>query len=156
MNSRQLKVVEASRKYWPAMHAISPDFDEARIREESHWLRENEGQWLLLFEGEELVGWGAIVWSGNDNHPDDPAIQNLWVRADRRGEGFGTYLLRAFERRARRRGFRRIGLAVNPEFNPAARRLYERLGYRHDGRAEYVDHVEGDFEDWVIDMLKGI
>ena len=57
---------------------------------------------------------------------------------------------------AKERGCDRLGLAVNPDDNPAARRLYERLGYRHDGGEKYLDGVYNGFEDWVIDLEKEI
>lgn len=55
-----------------------------------------------------------------------------------------------------------MGLDVNPTDNPAAKRLYERLGYHAvgavhlDGLYEYTDELgnQGKYEDWCIDMIK--
>ena len=55
-----------------------------------------------------------------------------------------------------------LGLDVNPADNPAAQRLYERLGYHTvgalhlDGVYDYTDSqgIQGKYEDWCIDMIK--
>lgn len=64
-------------------------------------------------------------------------IQTLCVAPDRRGRGIGTALIGFAEDRA----FRvspNVFLCVS-SFNPDARRLYERLGYRYVG--ELSDYV---------------
>lgn len=72
--------------------------------------------WLNLSEGREQ-GRGC-VWALRVL----PAMQNL---------GIGSQLLAAAEQALRNRGFTSVELGVEKD-NPAARRLYERLGYRLD------------------------
>jgi ribosomal protein S18 acetylase RimI-like enzyme len=57
------------------------------------------------------------------------------VSPDRRRHGVATLLTEAAENAARARGCARMSLSVSAEGNPAARSLYERLGYRDAGVA---------------------
>ncbi|HEX5683486.1 MAG TPA: GNAT family N-acetyltransferase [Ideonella sp.] len=61
-------------------------------------------------------------------------LQQLWVQPERRGEGLGTRLIRAFEQRAIERGCR---LAYLETFSFQAPALYRSLGY------EVVATIEG-------------
>lgn len=47
-----------------------------------------------------------------------------------------------------------MSLAVNPNLNPKAKMLYERLGYTQTKTALYLDGIYDGDEDWVIDMVK--
>ena len=76
------------------------------------------------------------------------------MRDGRRRGGIGTALVHEAERRASDRGAHEIGLSVNPADNPDALRLYERLGYQHDGTPTYLDATYGHYKDWVIDLVK--
>lgn len=58
-------------------------------------------------------------------------IQTVCVRADRRGQGLGTELLRWAEARILRES-PNVFICVS-SFNPGARRLYERLGFEAVG-----------------------
>lgn len=64
------------------------------------------------------------------------------VRAEYRGAGVGTRLMQAAEADLIQRGFTYVSLNVGRD-NPAARRLYERLGYRvvaaEQGDWSYID-----------------
>jgi GNAT superfamily N-acetyltransferase len=53
-------------------------------------------------------------------------LRFLWVATSQRGQGLGSRLVRAFERRAAERGCRLVYLET---FSFQARPLYERLGY---------------------------
>lgn len=53
-----------------------------------------------------------------------------------RGQGIGTSLVRAAEALAAERGYQAVELGVE-DSNPAARRLYERLGYRSVARNDF-------------------
>ncbi|MBV8598398.1 MAG: GNAT family N-acetyltransferase [Actinobacteria bacterium] len=68
---------------------------------------------------------------------DDTPEVTVGVDGRYRGRGIGEQLLRALTEIARRHGFDRLSLSVEPH-NPA-RRLYERLGYRQVG----VDEAGG-------------
>jgi RimJ/RimL family protein N-acetyltransferase len=61
-----------------------------------------------------------------------PEIQDVFVREDRRRQGLGTIVTLAAERTAGARGHSRISLGTSID-NEAARRLYDRLGYRDSG-----------------------
>ncbi|MGW5361781.1 N-acetyltransferase family protein [Actinopolymorpha pittospori] len=94
-----------------------------------------ECTFLVAWDGEESLGHGEVVWQGckttevRATYPECPEINGLRVyRAEMRGRGIGTALIRSAEDRARERGFQWIGLGVADD-NPSAARLYERLGY---------------------------
>ena len=63
-------------------------------------------------------------------------IYDVTVDEDRRGEGWGRAIMRAFEGAARQRGYTRAGLNVYAD-NHVARRLYESLGYFETARQLY-------------------
>lgn len=70
-------------------------------------------------------------------------INNVALRPALRGQGLGTALMRRVLREARQLGARRATLEVRAS-NAGARRLYERLGFRHEGtrRNYYTNPVE--------------
>ena len=79
-----------------------------------------------------------------------------------RNYGVGSRLALACEEYCKEMEIPYLGLDVNPTDNSAAKRLYERLGYRAvgeihlDGVYEYTDEQgnQGKYEDWCIDMIK--
>ena len=58
-------------------------------------------------------------------------INLLWVSDDRRGQGFGSKLMKAAEKEARRRGIKRAWVDT---FGFQAPAFYRKLGYRQFGR----------------------
>lgn len=150
-------IVEVSGADSAALASVKPGYGEEQVAERLRWLKEDvEGTWLLLKSQDTAIGWCVAVWSGKKSHPAYPDMQDLFLRPQHRNQGHGTRLISEVERRTKDRGHARLGLAVNPDDNPSARRLYERLGYRHDGRKKYLDGVYDGYEDWVIDMEKPV
>lgn len=99
--------------------------------------RQTEGRclYLVAWAGTVPVGSGELEWS------TPPELMNLHVRADSRGLGIGSKLVAAAEEACRGHRAIRIGVADD---NPAAARLYERLGYVRTGETvtdsyAYVD-----------------
>ncbi|NJP35614.1 GNAT family N-acetyltransferase [Micromonospora thermarum] len=81
---------------------------------------------------------GLTGWSWGDC----AGINMVWVRADRRSEGWGGRLLRAAEEEARRRGCTQMSVS---SFSFQAPEFYRRHGYLDTGRREgipggHVDH----------------
>lgn len=76
---------------------------------------------VVAREADQIVGGviGSTAWGWL-------YIQQLWVAEAQRGAGLGTSLMEAAEQEAIRRG---CGQAWIDTFNPAALRLYQRLGY---------------------------
>jgi GNAT superfamily N-acetyltransferase len=83
--------------------------------------------YLVAWDGDEPVGHAHVAWTGTAL--GIPELQDVYVLPERRNEGIGSELTRAAERLAAERGHERCSLSVG-ETNPAARRLYERLGYQ--------------------------
>lgn len=110
--------------------------------------RMGECTFLVAWEGEQPLGHGEVMWHGcmtpevRAVYPECPEINGLRVyRADLRGRGIGTALIRSAEARAREQGFRWLGLGVSDD-NPRAARLYERLGYQEGIRYTAVWNYE--------------
>jgi len=67
-------------------------------------------------------------------------LDTVVVRSDCRGKGIGKVLLEAFEKEGERRGYDCVSLLVDEE-NSRARNLYERIGYRQDGKLMLSGHM---------------
>ncbi|WP_341721120.1 GNAT family N-acetyltransferase [Micromonospora sp. FIMYZ51] len=83
-----------------------------------------------------LTGW---TWGGC------AGINMVWVRADRRGEGWGGRLLAAAEEEARRRGCTEISVA---SFSFQAPDFYRHHGYLDTGRREGIPGGHVDHQFW--------
>ncbi|WP_214466641.1 GNAT family N-acetyltransferase [Microbacterium flavescens] len=68
-------------------------------------------------------------------------IGRLAIAPDRQGEGIGSQLLEAVERRGKESGCREAELFTG-SLSEANLRLYERCGYRETGRVEQDDGIE--------------
>lgn len=118
------------------------------------WLEEVNVSWLVWWQNEQPIGWALIQWQGKPTAPQVPDIFDLVVRPNWRGQGFGTQILRACEHLVQEAGYDKAGLAVNPDHNDQAYRLYQRLGYIVSNPEKYIDGVYNGVEDWVIDLEK--
>lgn len=112
--------------------------------------------WLTAWADEDMVGYVFLKWQGKLTHPEYPDFEDLVVKPEMRNEGVARKLVDEGEKIARRKGFTKIGMAVNPDENDWVYAWYKRLGYQHDGKPAYVDGVYNGTEDWCIDMEKGL
>ena len=84
------------------------------------------------------------------------------MRKECQNRGAGTHLIGAVEEEARVRGNVLLHLAVDPQHNKGAYRLYERLGFRPMSSEKYrstwsYTDDNGDVQvvvEWLIDMVK--
>jgi len=79
--------------------------------------------YVVAEDGTGLVGYAGLFVVG-----PEADVQTVAVRADRQGAGLGRRLVQHLLDEARRRGCSRVMLEVR-EGNPAARHLYDRLGF---------------------------
>ncbi|OII60917.1 GNAT family N-acetyltransferase [Streptomyces sp. CC53] len=82
-------------------------------------------------DGDGTVAGGLTGWTWGDSCE----VHMLWVRADRRGSGLGTRLMREAEAEARRRGCRHMAVS---SYTFQAPGFYEKLGYTVTGRTPGV------------------
>ena len=128
----------------PATDAARPDSEIAATLE--------RGEGWGVFDGKRIVGKLTI-----DALPYPSLAHTFWVHAvyvhpDARGRGASDALLRAAIESAVAKGALRIALWVNAE-NEAARRFYERLGFRESGRIPQGICVSGRYVDDVLMCL---
>ena len=74
-----------------------------------------------------------------------------WQREDK-----AMWLVAEAKSLAKARGFKRVGLAVNPDPRCPAHKLYLKLGYKPTGENKYVDGIYGGVKDWVVNMVKNM
>jgi GNAT superfamily N-acetyltransferase len=86
--------------------------------------------YLVAWDCVDPVGHAHVRWTRTTL--GIPEIQDVFVRPELRRRGIATALTREAERRAVERGYEHISLSYGIA-NDAARRLYERLGYRNAG-----------------------
>lgn len=87
--------------------------------------------YIIAWDDDQPVGHAHVAWEGT--HLGLPEIQDVYVVPAHRRRGIASMLTRAAEQAARARGRARISLSVSRDGNPAARTLYEGLGYRDAG-----------------------
>lgn len=111
---------------------------------------------LVLEDNDDLKCFVLLKWKGKDTHPEYPDIEDLYTKETERGKRYGSLLIKECEQKTLSKGFSKIGLAVNPNENCSAHRLYTKLGFKNTNEKPYVDGVYNGVEDWCIDMEKFI
>jgi GNAT superfamily N-acetyltransferase len=125
--------------------AYGSTFEGAAARSEREWMTMAAGN----ATSDDLATFFAII----DEHVVGLAVANrdqerkeifdvysVWVAPEARRQRVGTQLLAALEEWVRDRGGSALELMVS-DAAPAARALYERAGFRPDGRSEPAPHA---------------
>jgi GNAT superfamily N-acetyltransferase len=150
VTARTILVREARMADYDAMVALFDELDEfhrqarpdffqrfdgpARTREQiARWLAGPGSTVLLAEDDDEVVGLAVLLTRSPSAFAGAVPrrvieLDNLVVRADRRGHSIGHRLLRAMMRWARGQGATHVEVAVHA-FNRDARRFYESFGF---------------------------
>jgi GNAT superfamily N-acetyltransferase len=115
-----------------APDAFSGTLDQARRRPVDDWARWPAPGARFLYEPADGDAAGMIVVVGSAGDPTARELMAMWVAPRLRGSGAGDALVRAALDWARADGAARAVVRLY-EANGAARRLYERNGFRADG-----------------------
>ena len=107
------------------MRSVSPP--ESKHALDLEGLRQPEITFWTVWEGEQLVGCGAI----KELDATHGEIKSMRTSASHRRQGVATFVLQHILRVARERGYQRLSLETGsmPFFEPA-RRLYRGHGFR--------------------------
>lgn len=109
---------------------------------------------FVAVEAGEIVGWCDIFghWAHALKHV---GTLGMGVRADARGRGLGEALLRATLAHAEAQGICRVVLEARADNLPAIR-LYEKVGFQHEGLRRCALRFDGVFHDGVqMALLQG-
>lgn len=164
----RLTVRDACDDDLSALIAIKGAGSDAVHRDRLRDAREASFRYLVLLNGQEVIGFGCLVfhrpayWSDAGDTTHLPQIVDVRIHDALQGQGYGTALMRGIERCATEAGAAEIYLSVAPLDNPRAYALYMRLGYQplqpepYRKTWEFTDSAgtlhQGD--EWIIDMVK--
>ena len=104
---------------------------------------------LVAVAGPRVVGWCDVIPKPIEGFRHSSDL-GMGLMPDQRGRGLGRALLEGTLERARAAGVLRVELEVYAS-NAAAIALYERCGFRHEGRRRRARLLDGAFED-VVEM----
>jgi len=159
-------VRDAEEADLPALTAIRQPkaLHRGRLRD----AHDSNFRYLVLLRGEEIVGFVSLVfhrppsWSNTSDTQHLPQIVDLYVAEAWRGQGYGSEAICALERIASEAGYTHLYIAVEPQHNPRAYALYQRLSYQPLQQEPYFqpwEAIDGDGkirrgESWLVDMVK--
>ena len=142
--SAALRSVAGERRWL----AVTSGFDE---RATDDFIRTNIAQGnphyvVVASPGERVVGWCDIVPALPWESFRHVGRLGMGLLPSWRGHGLGRELLAVAMGDCGRRGFLRVELEVFAS-NTRAVRLYEDMGFRHEGRSVAACHLDGRWED---------
>ena len=135
---------------------VKEGFGEADVLARIQWLSTVNVTWYVWWNDNEPLGWTLIQWDGKITAPSYPDLFDLYIQPKFRSQGIGTQIIKRCEQLVRGAGYNKLGLAVNPDLNPRAYALYQRLGYYAISQDKYLDGIYNGVEDWVIDLEKDL
>jgi putative acetyltransferase len=86
---------------------------------------ENGGVFLVMLDGNEMIGTGAI----RQLEDDTCELKRLWLLSKFHGKGLGYRMLQELLSFAREKGYQRIRLETDPESQSRALDFYRRIGF---------------------------
>lgn len=125
----------------------APTLEDERMYLDNHSRQENSVV-LLAWADESVVGLLALR---GETHPQEAHVGTIGISVDSgyRGRGIGTLLIERLLEWAASHGLHRIEIDAFAN-NTDAIRLYERLGFQHEGLLRDAISIDGDFVDAVI------
>lgn len=100
---------------------------------------ENGGTFLVMVDGEKIIGTGAIRFL-EDGICE---LKRLWFRLDRHRQGLGTAMMQELLSTARAKGYHKMRLETAAEYQKAAVAFYRKLGFNEIPRysTQYDDDM---------------
>ncbi len=104
----------------------------------------NGGTFLVMHEGEEMLGTGAIHFL----EEGICELKRFWFRLKVHRRGLGTQMMRELLSQARALGYRKMRLETAPEYQQAAVAFYHKFGFKEIPRysSKYDDDVGMELE----------
>lgn len=149
-----MKIRKATKSDSEELKLVKELLTDEQIKVRFDWQDKQKAVWLVAEEKNKLIGYVVLKWFGKATAPDYPDLEDVFVHPDYRGQGVAGKLVQEAESLAKKKGFKKIGLAVNPDPRCPAHKLYAKLGYKTVNGIKYVDGVYGGVKDWVVDMEK--
>lgn len=134
--------VEALVKFSRALNQEDPDFtgetrfDDTAARTALQGFVDNPalGRAWLILDGDVPIGYVILTLGYSlEYHGRDAFIDEIYIAADYRGRGIGTYVMQFVEDEARKLGVNALHLEVE-RANKPAQTLYQKMGFEDHQR----------------------
>jgi N-acetylglutamate synthase-like GNAT family acetyltransferase len=92
---------------------------------------------FIALEEETPIGTASIVKSDMKTHPElEPWLANVYVKEDKRGNGFGTKLVKRGLKESKLNNFKKLYL-----FTPDKKKFYQKIGWKLYKHEEYRNEM---------------
>ncbi|MCL2656328.1 MAG: GNAT family N-acetyltransferase [Betaproteobacteria bacterium] len=142
-----LEVITHERRYWSKI-------EPKTLPELLQWFTKALKQgapFLIACDGEEVIGHADLTIPTLEGHTH-LGVLNMSLLPPYRGRGIGSHLLKAIVAAAWAHGLTRIELQAYSS-NTLAIGVYERAGFRHEGRRRKARFLDGEYDDAVLMAL---
>jgi len=115
-------------------------FHEEKLKEQE----KGKSMWLIAWKNNHPIGHVQVRFNGSkitkvkSNLKNCPHIESLGVKEDYRKKGVGTKLMNYAENLVKKKGYKKVGLAVEKR-NLFLEKLYFKRGYKNWGKGIVID-----------------
>lgn len=121
------QLFDPEKTYEEACARYAVNWPLADISDYQHKYVENGGVFLVLCEGDHIIGTGALK-----KLEDGVAeVKRLWLLPEYQGRGLGYRMMNALITEARARGYTTLRLETSPAYQQRAYSFYRKFGF-HD------------------------
>lgn len=157
-----LTVRDAEEADVPTLMVLKGADSEQIHRDRLQEAQDGALRYLVLVHEQQVIGYVCLVFRRPEDTLFMPHIDDLRLAEEHRGQGYGTAFIQELERIAAAAGYHEIYISVEPDDNPRALALYQRLGYQQIQAKPYLntwDYRTADGQihqgsDWIVDMVK--
>src|SRR3989304_9638259 len=100
---------------------IKPSIKDKTIEERLKKQEEGKVEFMILEDDDEPVSFVLLKWEGKKTHPEYPDMEDLYTKEESGRKGYATLLIKECEKREKEKGFKKIGMPVNPDKNSKAK-----------------------------------
>ncbi|HSM70569.1 MAG TPA: GNAT family protein [Anaerolineales bacterium] len=157
-------IIPISQDYFDAFHTCLDEVSRERkylgfveappLESTRKWLKSGVDQGeirLIAMNGVQVIGWCDIELNNREGFRHSGKL-GIGVLKEFRGTGIGTKLLTQALSEAQLQNLERIELEVY-ESNLVAIKLYERLGFKVEGRKRKARKIDGHYDDVIMMAL---
>ena len=147
MSSQDLSIVCATAADASALATVKSGFTSQDVSDRFRWLAEDvDGQWLLLKQDDQIVGWAALSRVSSRCIYSGVAEVSIYVKHSEQRKGVGRALLQTIISESEQEGYWTLQAGIFSE-NEASLALFTSQGFREVGFREQIGELNSVWRD---------